>query len=119
MIAMSNVFPLHRYRMTYGLRRIYAEDVRAAPIQLKPAHNPIRPYPYFMEKLRRHQTPLTTLSVRNPRFIPDQPVYIHNEALNPDTYWNAEMRHKRPWVSEVESYYKGWPRTRLQSGILV
>ena len=119
MIAMSNVFPLHRYRMTYGMRRIYAEDVRAAPIQLKPAHNPIRPYPYFLSKLRRYQTPLTTLSVRNPRYTPPKPAYIHNEAFNPDTWWNSAMRDRRPWVSEVESYYKNWPLDGLLSGILV
>lgn len=105
--------------MQYGTRRIYAEDVRAASLPMRPAHNPIRPYPYFMEKVRRHQIPLTTLSTRNPRFIPDVPTYIHNEAFNPDTWWNSAMRDRRPWVTEVESPYRGWPQGRLQSGILV
>lgn len=116
---MENVNPMHRFRMTYGKRRFLDEETRATPLELRQPLNPIRPYPYFMEKLHRHQTPLTTLPVRNPRFIPDQPTFIPNEAFNPDTWWNSAMRDRRPWCTETESPYIGWPRTRLQSGILV
>ena len=116
---MENVYPLHRFQMGYGMRRIYAEDVHASPPPLTPAHNPIRPYPYFTEKLRRSQMPLTTLPHRNPRFIPDRPTFIPHEAFNPDTWWNAEMRNRRAWVTETEKPYRDWPRMTLEHGVNV
>lgn len=101
------------------MRPIYAEDVRATPLQLRPAHNPQRPYPYFVQKMRQEQGPLIAESPRATRFIPDIPVFIPNEAFNSDTWWNAEMRNRRAWVTEVESPYRGWPRMTKEHGIMV
>jgi len=105
--------------MQYGSRRIYAEDVRATPFTPQPVYNPQQPYPYFIKKLRQEQGPRITESPHATPFIPPQTIYIPNEAFNPATYWKDNMRNKRPWVTSCESPYKGWPRTRLQSGILV
>ena len=116
---MSYIFPPHRYRMQYGSRRIYAEDVRAIPFVPQPVYNPQQPYPYFVEKLRQEQGPRITESPHATRFIPDIPTFIPNEAFNSLTYWKDNMRNKRPWVTEVESPYRGWPRMTKEHGITV
>ena len=116
---MESVNPVHRFKMLYGQRRIYSGDTRATPFTPTPAYNPQKPYPYFVEKMRQEQGPIIAESPRATMFTPDQPTFIPNEAFNLDTWWNAEMRNQRPWVTEVESPYLGWPRMTKEHGILV
>ena len=105
--------------MLYGLRKVYAEDVRATPLPLTPAYSPQRAYPYFTQKMRQEQGPLIAESPHATRFIPDQPTFVPNEAFNSATWWKDQMRNKRAWVSEVESPYLGWTSMSIELCVYV
>jgi len=66
--------------------------------------------------MTRGLKPIYAGNVRATPFNP-QPAY---NPRQPYPYFIAKMMYETgPKVVAVESPYRGWPRTRLQSGILV